>query len=85
MLTQPSSTRAVGAVTLIDGTVIGHIHNSFRDLPRGKDGIEAELYVWLPSGTPDDVVQGLRDHQSIEFSNWLKFAYSDIVSGKFKP
>ncbi|KAH6668507.1 hypothetical protein B0J14DRAFT_167117 [Halenospora varia] len=76
--------QAVGKVTLRDGTVIANIHNSLRDKEDGT-GIEAVLYGWLPSAAPTDVIQGLRNHQSIEFSNWLQFAYNDTIGGDYFP
>ncbi|KAH6667158.1 hypothetical protein B0J14DRAFT_567671 [Halenospora varia] len=76
--------QAVGKATLRDGPVIANIHNSLRDKEDGT-GIEAVLYGWLPSAAPTDVIQGLRNHQSIEFSNWLQFAYNDTIGGDYFP
>ena len=76
--------QSVAKATLRDGTVIANIHNSVRDKPDGS-GIEAVLYGWLPDGVPDDVIEGLRGHQAIEFTNWFKFAYRDIITGAFEP
>ena len=75
--------QAVGDAVLLDGKVIGNIHNSFRDKVDGT-GIEADLCVWLPDSTPEGVVEGLRQHQAVEFTNWLKFAHRDITSGTFR-
>jgi hypothetical protein len=73
--------QAVGDAVLEDGTTIGNIHNSFRDKPDGN-GIELILCVWLPSATPKSIVDGLRQHQAVEFANWLTQAYRDLSNPK---
>ncbi|TPX14100.1 uncharacterized protein E0L32_000494 [Thyridium curvatum] len=83
--------QATGQAVLQDGSlaVVGDIHNSFRDLRPGEEveagtrGVEAVLAVWLPAGTPADVVEGLREHQAVEFSNWFAFAQRDVIEGRF--
>ncbi|ORY10507.1 hypothetical protein BCR34DRAFT_602084 [Clohesyomyces aquaticus] len=65
--------QAVGEAVLRDGTVFADIHNSFRDKPDGC-GIQAVLNVWVPDGAPRDVVEGMKQHQMVEFTNWLAFA-----------
>ena len=75
--------QAFGDATLLDGTVFASVRNAFRDRPKG--GIEALLCVWLPDSTPEYIVEGLRQHQAVEFTNWLKFAYRDISSKAFIP
>ena len=74
-----------GGGTLQDGSgaVFMVVHNSWKDTADGK-GVEAILSVWLPGATPVEVVEALRQHQAVEFTNWLSNAQSDIASGKFK-
>ncbi len=71
-----------GVPVLDDGTAFAVVHNSFRDREGG--GLEALLTVWVPSVTPEDVMEGIRQHQAIEWVNWLSAAQRDIASGIFK-
>ncbi len=82
--------QSTGEAVLQDGSglVIADVHNSFRDLgvgevEAGQKGLEAIISVWFPDGTPEDVLEGLREHQAVEFSNWLSFAQRDIDNGVF--
>jgi hypothetical protein len=83
--------QSVGEETLRDGSgkVFGNLHYSFRDLVvdnGGKTcGIELALNMWMPSKTPEDVKQGITEHLTIEYYNWVGWAYEDIMSGAFVP
>ncbi|KAK3323794.1 hypothetical protein B0T19DRAFT_476828 [Cercophora scortea] len=85
----------VGEETLMDGTglVVGDLHYSWRDVPRrsgssmgggGTCGVEGVLAMWMAPGTPKGVVEGLRLHLAVEYYNWLRAAYGDVLSGAFK-
>ena len=39
------------------------------------------LYGWLPDAVLEDVVASFREHQAVEFSNWLESAYRGALSG----
>jgi len=75
-----------GEGVLQDGTGVTFavVHNSWRDTDDGK-GVEAILTVWVHDGTPESLLEGLRQHQAVEFTNWLSNAQKDLASGKFKP
>ncbi|KAK0715180.1 hypothetical protein B0H67DRAFT_236050 [Lasiosphaeris hirsuta] len=82
--------QSVGEETLLDGTnaVVGNIHYSWKDLPtkEGKTcGVEGLLNMWMSSATPDDVKEGITEHITVEYYNWVKWAYDDIKTGAFVP
>ncbi|KAK3353272.1 hypothetical protein B0T25DRAFT_544121 [Lasiosphaeria hispida] len=83
--------QSVGEETLMDGTgaVVGDIHYSWKDLPGKKAGkacgVEGLLNMWMPSATPDNVKEGITQHITVEYYNWVKWAYDDIKSGAFVP
>jgi len=77
------SVQAAGQGVLEDGTAFAVAHNSFKD--RDGGGVEAVLTAWVPDGTPKDVRQAMREHQAVEFTNWLAAAERDILTGIFKP
>ena len=43
------------------------------------------LNIWMPSGTPDDVREGIAQHLKIEYYNWVGWAFEDIKAGVFVP
>jgi hypothetical protein len=75
--------QAAGEAVLEDGrgTVFAVVHNSFKDMEGG--GVEAELTGWMPSSTPEEVLEGLREHQAVEWGNWLVNCQRDIEEGRF--
>ncbi len=79
----------VGDETLTDGSgdVVGKMHYSWKDLAKGTGtcGVEAVLDMWMPSGTPEDVAEGMRQHLAVEYNRWVNQAYADIKSGAFVP
>ncbi|KAK3688212.1 hypothetical protein B0T22DRAFT_511530 [Podospora appendiculata] len=82
----------VGEETLMDGSglVVGDLHYSWRDVARGSTGggtcgVEGVLAMWMAPGTPADVAEGMRLHLVVEYYNWLRAAYGDVLSGAFKP
>lgn len=88
----------VGQETLVGGSsppggsggVVGDLHYSFRDVERkGKPGkvcgIELVLDMWMPSGTPAEVKEGISQHLAVEYYNWVGWAYEDIKSGAYVP
>lgn len=83
--------QSVGEETLRDGSgkVFGNLHYSFRDLAvdnGGKTcGIELALNMWMPSKTPEEAKQGITEHLTIEYYNWVGWAYEDIMSRAFIP
>ncbi|KAF2224723.1 hypothetical protein BDZ85DRAFT_83513 [Elsinoe ampelina] len=64
---------------LRDGSLFAYAQNAFKDNEDGN-GLEAELNLYLPSATPKEILEPAREHLAIEVSNWLRFAYEDIVS-----
>jgi hypothetical protein len=68
-------------------TTFANMHYSWRDLPKGATtcGVEAVLDMWMPSNTPEDVVEGMRQHLAVEYNRWVGRAYEDIKSGRFVP
>ncbi|KAI0184903.1 hypothetical protein EV127DRAFT_221747 [Xylaria flabelliformis] len=66
------------ALQLADGTVFAHSLTAFRDLPGGI-GVEIYQGIWIPDSAPAEVLQGLRAHITVEFSNWLKLAYKKAL------
>ncbi|KAI0112255.1 hypothetical protein GGR51DRAFT_508638 [Nemania sp. FL0031] len=70
----PAAYQAPLALHLKDGTVFAHTLTAFRDLPSGH-GVEIFQGIWIPDSAPPEVLQGLRKHITVEFSNWLKLAY----------
>jgi len=84
--------QSVGQETLVGsgGGVVGDLHYSFRDIERkGKPGkvcgIELVLDMWMPSGTPVEVKEGITQHLAVEYYNWVGWAYEDIKSGLYVP
>ncbi|KAI1183868.1 hypothetical protein F5B17DRAFT_434167 [Nemania serpens] len=64
---------------LSDGTVFSPSLTAFRDLP-GRKGVEIYVGVWIPDSSPDDVVEDLRAHNTVEYSNWLKSTYKKAIA-----
>jgi len=83
--------QTIGEETLQDGSdaVVGYLHYNFRDIPVGNSGftcgIEVSLDMWMPSETPDAVKEGIAEHLTIEYYNWVGWAYEDIRSGAYVP
>ncbi|KAI1498875.1 hypothetical protein F5X99DRAFT_392077 [Biscogniauxia marginata] len=75
----PEAAQSVLALTLKDGTVFAHSLTAARDLPDGS-GVEVFQGIWLPDSTPAYVVEGLTQHLTVEFSNWLRFAYGKAIA-----
>ena len=69
------------ALTLADGTVFAHSLTAFRDLP-GARGVEIFEGIWIPDSAPKEVLEGLRAHITVEFSNWLKLAYKKAIAAQ---
>ncbi|RYC53646.1 hypothetical protein CHU98_g12563 [Xylaria longipes] len=74
----PADSQRPLALQLADGTVFAHTLTAFRDLPGGH-GVEIFQGIWIPDSAPSDVLQGLRAHITVEFSNWLKLAYKKAL------
>ncbi|KAI1129100.1 hypothetical protein F5Y10DRAFT_238875 [Nemania abortiva] len=74
----PADTQAPLALHLKDGTVFAHSLTAFRDLPGGH-GVEIYSGIWIPDSAPPEVLDGLRKHITVEFSNWLKLAYQRVL------
>ncbi|KAI0478349.1 hypothetical protein F4859DRAFT_54595 [Xylaria cf. heliscus] len=74
----PADYQSPQALHLADGTVFAHSLTAFRDLPGGH-GVEIFQGIWIPDSAPADVLQGLRAHITVEFSNWLKLAYQKAL------
>ncbi|KAI1819267.1 hypothetical protein F4861DRAFT_150729 [Xylaria intraflava] len=77
----PAAAQSALALQLSDGTVFAHSLTAFRNLP-GANGVEIFEGIWIPDSAPADVLQGLRAHITVEFSNWLKLAYKRATSAK---
>jgi hypothetical protein len=75
----PASAQSSLALTLADGTVFAHSLTAFRDLPGGH-GVEIYQGIWIPDSAPAEVLDGLRAHITVEFSNWLKLAYKKAIA-----
>ncbi|KAF2964704.1 hypothetical protein GQX73_g8864 [Xylaria multiplex] len=75
----PAAFQSPLALTLADGTVFAHSLTAFRDLPSGR-GVEIFQGIWIPDSTPAEVLEGLRAHITVEFSNWLKLAYKKAIA-----
>ncbi|KAI0393149.1 hypothetical protein F5Y17DRAFT_467049 [Xylariaceae sp. FL0594] len=75
----PADSQSALALQLADGTVFAHSLTAFRDLPGGL-GVEIFQGIWIPDSAPSEVLQGLRAHITVEFSNWLKFAYKKATA-----
>ncbi len=71
-------------LVLRDGTSIADEIQAFRDKPDGS-GMEAALIDYYPSATPEWQIEDVSEHVSVELSNWMRFAYEDVVSGRFVP
>ena len=71
-------------MVLRDGTSLAHEILAVRDNPDGS-GMEVVLINYFPSATPEYQIEGVREHVAVELGNWMKFAYEDIVSGRFVP
>jgi hypothetical protein len=66
------------ALHLADGTLFAHSLTAFRDLP-GGNGVEIFQGIWIPDSSPAEVLEGVRAHITVEFSNSLKFAYRKAI------
>ncbi|KAI0600172.1 hypothetical protein F4775DRAFT_548310 [Biscogniauxia sp. FL1348] len=75
----PEEAQSALALTLKDGTVLGHSLTAARDLPDGS-GVEMFQGIWVPDSTPAYVIEGLTQHLTVEFSNWLRFAYKKATT-----
>ncbi|KAJ2984070.1 hypothetical protein NUW58_g6145 [Xylaria curta] len=75
----PAAYRSALALQLADGTVFAHTLTAFRDLPGGY-GVEIFQGIWIPENSPREVLEGLRAHITVEFSNWLKLAYKKAIA-----
>ncbi|KAI1263110.1 hypothetical protein F5Y18DRAFT_429582 [Xylariaceae sp. FL1019] len=62
------------ALVLKDGTVFAHSVTTARDL-EDTEGVEIYQGIWIPDNVPEYVVTGLTEHITVEFANWLRFAY----------
>ncbi|KAI0021996.1 hypothetical protein F4780DRAFT_778013 [Xylariomycetidae sp. FL0641] len=76
----PPEGRSALALTLRDGTVFAHDLTAVRDLPAGA-GVEIFQGIYVPDSTPESVVQGAVEHITVEFANWLRFAYKQAMEG----
>ncbi|CAJ2511548.1 Uu.00g071730.m01.CDS01 [Anthostomella pinea] len=74
-LAEFGSSQSALAFTLGDGTVFAHSLTAFRDLPDGS-GVEVFQGIWVPDSAPAYVVRGATEHITVEFANWLRFAYN---------
>lgn len=74
----PADYQSSLALHLADETVFAHTLTAFRDLPGGH-GVEIYQGIWIPDSAPAEVLQGLRAHITVEFSNWLKLAYKKAL------
>ena len=61
-------TRMAGTVALADGTTIGHALHQFRET---TDGFDALLAIYFPAATPEEFIEGHRQHLAVEFTNWI--------------
>ncbi|KAI1363120.1 hypothetical protein F5Y08DRAFT_310279 [Xylaria arbuscula] len=77
----PENYQSSLALTLADGTVFAHSLTAFRDLPGGC-GVEIYEGIWIPDSAPAEVLEGLRAHVTVEFSNWLKLAYKKAIAAQ---
>ncbi|KAI0904122.1 hypothetical protein F4823DRAFT_568043 [Ustulina deusta] len=75
----PAGFQSSLALTLADGTVFAHSLTAFRNLPGGA-GVEIFEGIWIPDSAPTEVLEGLRAHITVEFSNWLKLAYKKAIA-----
>ncbi|KAI5918516.1 hypothetical protein F4810DRAFT_691754 [Camillea tinctor] len=75
----PQEAQSALALTLEDGTVFAHSLTAARDLPDGS-GVEMFQGIWVPDSTPAYVIEGLTQHLTVEFSNWLRFAYKKATT-----
>jgi len=60
--------RMVGNVALRDGTLIAHLLHQFRNTDTGFDAV---LGIYFPQATPEEVIEGHRQHLAVEFTNWI--------------
>ncbi|KAI0101033.1 hypothetical protein GGR51DRAFT_531020 [Nemania sp. FL0031] len=80
-VTVPDELQAVSQATALllgDGTVFAHHELGWDDLP-GGDGVDMFAGFWIPDNVPTEVVEGLRAHITLEYSNWLKLAYKKAI------
>ncbi|KAI0811659.1 hypothetical protein GGR55DRAFT_80509 [Xylaria sp. FL0064] len=74
----PAAFQSSLALTLADGTVFAHSLTAFRNLA-GGEGVEIYQSIWIPDSAPAQVLEGLKAHITVEFSNWLKLAYKKAI------
>lgn len=63
--------RMVGDISMREGSVEARVLHQFKDT---DDGFEARLAIYFPAVVPDEVIEGYRQHQAVEFSNWIAAA-----------
>jgi hypothetical protein len=76
----PADSQSYLALALKDGTVFAHSLTAFRDLPEGN-GVEIYQGIWIPDSVEKEVLEGMRKHITVEFTNWLRFAYKKSTAG----
>jgi len=69
---------------LRDGTLLADEIMALRDRLDGS-GMRIRFVTYFPSALSESLTQGVRQHVAVELGNWMRFAYDDIVSGRFVP
>lgn len=71
-------------LTLRDGTIFGYATTGLKDKDDGT-GVHLSDRLYVPSSLPEEYHEDIREHLAVQFANSLKFAYEDIISGRFVP
>jgi hypothetical protein len=57
---------------------------ALRDNSDGS-GMQIRFVTYFPGALSESLTEGVREHVAVELGNWMRFAYEDIVSGRFVP
>jgi len=71
-------------LNLRDGTLLADEIMALRDKPDGS-GMQIRFVTYFPGALSESLTEGVRKHVAVELGNWMRFAYEDIVSGRFVP
>ncbi|KAL4801837.1 hypothetical protein BDV18DRAFT_164650 [Aspergillus unguis] len=70
--------RMSGYGQIESGEIHGYVLHQFRNT---TEGFDANLAIYYPATTPDDLFEQHRQHLLVEFRNWVSFAYQHVKSG----
>jgi hypothetical protein len=71
-------------LNLRDGTLLADEIMALRDNDDGA-GMRIRFVTYFPGGLGEKLVEGVRRHVAVELGNWMRFAWEDVVSGRFVP